>query len=163
MQSCLCTCKQSSFHWAFPWYFLYVPRIFSMYCLVTPSIGLHQSFPLFLGWWFPLPFLYPPPYASNICPNVTCARPAPVTFFEVVLAPYFSLYCSDVLLFFLMVSIFVLDIVPTALSICLMFSIMFLQCSRTALGDCSSFSYIFHYYSLLTGDWSCHGPCGETC
>ena len=65
MQSCLCTCKQSSFHWAFPWYFLYVPRICSMYCLVTPSIGLHQSFPLFLGWWF-LYLSFTPPYTSNI-------------------------------------------------------------------------------------------------
>ena len=103
---------------------------------------------LVISFTFPLPPLILPIYFQN----VTCARSAPVTFFEVVLAPYFSLYCSDVLLFFLMIPIFVLDIVPTALSICLTFSIIVLQCSRTALGDCSSFSYSFHYYSLLTGD-----------
>ena len=73
---------------------------------------------LVISFIFPLPPLILPIYFQN----VTCARSAPVTFFEVVLAPYFSLYCSDVLLFFLMNPIFV-----------------------------------------LTGDWSGHGPCGETC
>ena len=52
---------------------------------------------LVISFTFPLPPLILPIYFQN----VTCARSAPVTFFEVVLAPYFSLYCSDVLLFFL--------------------------------------------------------------
>ena len=103
---------------------------------------------LVISFTFPLPA----PYTSNIFPKRDLRQVCTSHFFEVVLAPYVSYMFLDVLIFGIMLTLFVLDIIPTVLSICLTFSIIFLQCSRTALGDCSSFSYIFHYYSLLTGD-----------
>ena len=42
----------------FPLCFLYVSHYFP----ITPSIGLHQSFLLFLGWRVPLHFFYVPTY-----------------------------------------------------------------------------------------------------
>ena len=166
MQSCLCTCKQSSFHWAFPWYFLYVPRIFSIYFLVSPSIGLHQSFPFLLGWWFPLHFLYAsPPYISNIFTKQDLRQVCASHFFWDGICPLFFL-CFPWLSYICPYAYSIRPrhaIIPTVLAICLTFSIISLKCSRTALGDCSSFSYIFQYYSILTGDWCCHSPCGETC